>query len=108
MCRASRPVTVGDLVAATGAAGGEEGGGRRRAHFRQNAKFADLQRHFMVFGLVAEGASHAAAGRIEGLDRQIGDQLQCLDRGADSGKGLLVAMAVQQRRFVRHRALASA
>ena len=40
---------------------------------------------------------------FEGLDRQVGDQLQRLDRGADSGEGLLVAMAVQQHRFVRHR-----
>ena len=34
---------------------------------------------------------------FEGLDRQFGDQLQCLGGGADGVERLLVAMAVQQR-----------
>ena len=78
------------------------------AHRRQDAEFADLQRHFVVFGLVAERPGHAAAGRVKGFDLEAGDELQCLDRGADSGEGLLVAMAVQQRGLARHRFQAAA
>ena len=77
---------VGDLVAATGAAGGEERLGGCGAHPRQHAELADPERHRVMLGLVAEGAGHAAAGRIEGLDLEFGDQLQGFDRGADRAR----------------------
>ena len=64
MWRASRPAASAiwwrQLVPQ--AARSVSGGGR--AHFRQDAEFADLERHLMVLGLVAKRAGHAAAGRI--------------------------------------------
>ena len=56
-----------------------------------------------MLGFEAERAGHAAAGRIEGLDLQFGDQPQCLGRGAGGVERLLMAMAVQQRGAARHR-----
>ena len=103
MWRASRPAPSAiwwrQLVPQ--AASSVSGGGG--AHLRQDAEFADLQRHVVMLGLVAERAGHAAAGRVEGLDLELRDQPQRLGRRADRAERLLVAMAVQQRGAARHR-----
>src|ERR1700719_3457539 len=56
-----------------------------------------------MFGLVAERASHAAAGRVERLDGESGDYPQGLSRGPDGAECLLVTMTVQQCHPASHR-----
>ena len=41
-----------------------------------------LHRHIVMLGLEAERAGHAAAGRIEGLDLESGDQAQARSAAA--------------------------
>src|SRR6516162_2258024 len=83
---------IGDLVAAAGAVGDDQRLGRCGSHFRQDVELTDLQRHLVMLGFVAEGSRHTAAGRLEGLDSEAWDQLQCLHRGAGCRKGFLVTM----------------
>src|SRR5205085_10736232 len=83
---------VGELVPAARAVCGEQRIGRCRTHFGQYAELADLQRYFIMLGLVAERAGHAAAGRVERLDSEAWDQLQGLCCGLDGAECLLVAV----------------
>src|SRR5215831_10116140 len=50
----------------------------------------------MVFGLIAEGAGHAAAGAVERLDGDAGHSFERGDAGAHGVERFLVAVAVQQ------------
>src|SRR5580658_9561384 len=88
---------MGDLLATAGAGRDENRLRGSGAHSGQDAELADAERHVVMFGLVAEGAGHAAAGRLEGLDLEAGDELQRGDARAQRVESLLVAMAVQQR-----------
>ena len=67
------------------------------AHRRQQRQLRHLERHVDGVGAVAEGAGHAAAARLHGLDRELRHQREHrLDR-AHGAEGFLVAVAVQQR-----------
>src|SRR6185312_12752345 len=83
-----------DLVAAARAGSDENGVHRRTAHLGQHAELADPERHVVMLGLVAEGAGHAAAGAVEGLDPETRHQLQGRDAVSHGVERLLVAMPV--------------
>src|SRR5437667_3805244 len=83
-------------MTARGAGGDYERLGGRGAHGRQHGELADSHRHFVVLGLVAERAGHAAARGIEGLDVETGYQAQGSLHGAYRVERLLMAMAVDE------------
>jgi hypothetical protein len=93
--RASRPVPCSicwrhDVPSATISVFG------RGAHRRQQRQFRHLHRHLVGFGLIAEGARHAAAARLHRLDLEPGHQPQRLFHRPHGVERLLVAMAMQQ------------
>ena len=100
MWRASRGA-VGDLVAARGAAGGEHVSGAAARIFG-NTPSSPIFSDFVMLGLEAERPAMPQQVEIEGFD-PVRDQLQGFDRGGGRAERLLVAMAVQQRGFPRHR-----
>jgi len=86
---------VANLVAAARAGGDGEIAGRGLAQLGQHAQFADLERHVVMLGLVAERTGQAAAGRIEAFDREARHQLQRGDARRRGVERLLVAMGVE-------------
>src|SRR5437660_1508330 len=72
---------VVDRVAARGAVGHDDGVVRRLAHGRQQRQLAHGERGIDRLRTVAERARHAAAARLDGLDREAGNELEdALDR----------------------------
>ncbi len=87
---------VADLVPARGAVGDDEGVGRR-PHRRQQAQLPHAQGHVGGFRLVAEGAGHAAAARLDRVHRQVRDEPNDPLHRRQRAEALLVAVAVQHR-----------
>ena len=91
------PAAVLDLMAARGAVGQHQRIGLGLAHRRQQRELRHLERHIDRVGAIAEGAGHAAAARLHGLDRELRDEPEHRFRRAHGPERFLVAMAVQER-----------
>ena len=99
---------VRDLLAARHARGGDQ---RRRGLLpdrREQAHPADAHAQFVVLGLEAERAGHAAAAGVELFDLGAGDALQQRDRGRGARERLLVAVPVKEDPARAHRRSRSA
>ena len=100
---------VADLVAAGGAVGDDDRILRRLAHRRQQRQLAHLERHVDGVGAVAEGAGHAAAARLDRLDRKPRHELQRASRPRPSrrrisgGNGRAAARACRSARAAASR-----
>ena len=88
---------IADLLATAGAVGDQQRRRIGRAHRRQQRELGHRHRDLEMFGLVAEGAGHAAAARLDGLDLEVGDARQQRRYGREGAVRLLVAVAVDQR-----------
>lgn len=64
---------VGDLVATAKAAGDDDGVGGAGANGGEEAVLADLERHFVMFFFITEGAGHAAATGVDLGDIEAGE-----------------------------------
>jgi len=85
-----------NLSTAAGAVGHQHGVGCP-SNGRQQGGLCHLLRHRLVPPLVAEVAGHTAAGSLDQLGLRAGNQPEHLQNGADGGKGLLVAVAMQDQ-----------
>ncbi len=94
---------IGDLVPAARAVGDDQRVRRRGAHGRQERQLRHPHRHVVVRGVVAEASRHAATARFDQLDRKAGHEAEHRLRRRYRVEGLLVAMRVQQRAFLRQR-----
>ncbi len=85
---------VGDLVAAACAVGDEPFVVAEFADGGEEFEFGDAAGDLRVFRLVAERAGHPAAAGGDGLDLEVGDRAEDVQRRAVRAERLLVAVAV--------------
>ena len=90
---------VEDLVAATGTRSSDERIVRCLAHLGEETQFSHLHTECVVFGFVAERASHTTAARFQEADHEIGRKAQGLCGEVSSGEGFLMAVAVYDDRL---------
>jgi hypothetical protein len=69
---------------------------RFRTDGREEPQLADLHRQFVMLGLIAERASHAAASGVHLDDFSTRDAAQQRDCGRNSCQRLLVAVTVEK------------
>ena len=101
------PGAVVNLMPARGAVGDDDGVVGRLAYGGQQRQLAHGARHLDRIGVVAEGAGHAAAARLDFLDLKAGNEFQRrLDR-RHRIEGFLMAMAVQEGALLDRREMES-
>ena len=87
---------VGNLVAATGAIRNDERAFAGGAHGRQQRGFGHRHRDFVMLGLVAEAARHAAAGALDRFGLEPRHQRERGQQRRRAVEALAVAMGVDQ------------
>src|SRR5271165_7121008 len=85
---------IGDLMSAGGPVGDHEVLRARLAQGGQQVGLRHGSRDVLGLRLIAEGARHAAAGRLDGLHRKARDEAERGERSLEGAEALLVAMSM--------------